>query len=146
LSLAAAIQSGRERFYSFRQPVEEPIEETAMHSDRFLLGAGGLAGAAGVVVAAMATHTGGAHMQTASSFLLMHAPALLAIGLMAASGLLRLSGFVLLAGLILFTGDLLARDYLGDRLFPYAAPIGGTLLIIGWLLVFISAFLRPQRG
>ncbi|PSJ57837.1 DUF423 domain-containing protein [Pseudaminobacter soli (ex Li et al. 2025)] len=117
-----------------------------MHSDRFLLGAGGLAGAAGVVVAALATHAGGAHMQTASNFLLMTAPALLAIGLMATTRLLRFSGFVLLAGLILFAGDLLARDYLGDRLFPYAAPIGGTLLILGWLLVFISAFLRPQRG
>lgn len=117
-----------------------------MHRDRFLLGAGGLTGAAGVVVAAMAAHAGGAHMQTASSFLLMHAPALLAIGLMAATRLLRFSGFVLLAGLILFVGDLLARDYLGDRLFPYAAPIGGTLLIIGWLLVFVSAFVRPAQG
>jgi len=97
-------------------------------------------------VAAMAAHTGGAHMQTASTFLLVHAPALLAIGLMATTKLLRFSGFVLLAGLILFVGDLLARDYLGDRLFPYAAPIGGTLLIIGWLLVFVSAFVRPAQG
>lgn len=115
-----------------------------MQHDRFLLGAGGLAGAAGVAVAAAAAHTGGEHMQTASSFLLMHAPALLAIGLLARTRLLRFSGFVLLAGLILFVGDLLARDFLGDRLFPYAAPTGGTLLIIGWLLVFISAFFKPE--
>ena len=115
-----------------------------MHSDRFLLGAGGLAGAAGVAIAAMAAHAGGSHTQTASSFLLAHAPALLAIGLVAATSLLRLSGYVLLAGVILFVGDLLARDFLGDRLFPYAAPIGGTLLILGWLLVFVSAFFRQQ--
>ncbi|WP_019172684.1 DUF423 domain-containing protein [Pseudaminobacter salicylatoxidans] len=116
-----------------------------MHKDRFLLGAGGLAGAAGVALAAMAAHAGGEHMQTASSFLLMHASALAAIGLLATTRLLRFSGFVLLAGLILFVGDLLARDFLGDRLFAYAAPIGGSLLIIGWLLVFASAFFKPER-
>lgn len=116
-----------------------------MYSDRFLIGAGGLAGAAGVTLSAMAAHSSGAHLGTASSFLLMHAPALLAIGLLAGTRVLRLAGFVLLAGLVLFVGDLVARDFLGDRLFPYAAPIGGTLLILGWLAVFVSAFFRPQQ-
>ncbi|WP_367210620.1 DUF423 domain-containing protein, partial [Mesorhizobium sp.] len=49
----------------------------------------------------------------------------------------------LLVGLLLFSGDLLARDFLGSRLFPMSAPIGGTLLIVGWLAIAISAQWRP---
>ncbi|TIT62257.1 MAG: DUF423 domain-containing protein, partial [Mesorhizobium sp.] len=51
---------------------------------------------------------------------------------------------VLLVGLVLFAGDLLARDFLGSRLFPTSAPIGGTLLIVGWLAIAISALARPR--
>ena len=38
--------------------------------------------------------------------------------------------------------DLLARDFLGSRLFPMSAPIGGTLLIAGWLAIAVSALWR----
>ena len=65
--------------------------------------------------------------------LLMHAPALLALGLFAPGRVLRLAGFVLLAGLSVFSGDLLMREFAGFRLFPMAAPIGGSLMIVGWL-------------
>lgn len=110
---------------------------------RVLVSAAGLCGAAGVVLSAAASHRGGAFIGTAASFLLMHAPVFLAAGLLSANRILRAGCLVLLAGLILFSGDLLARDFVGSRLFPFAAPIGGTLLIAGWLAIALSA-LRPS--
>jgi len=103
---------------------------------------GGLAGAAGVALSAAQAHTGGAFTGTAATMLLVHAPALLAVGLAGGNAILRLAGFVLIVGLVLFCGDLLARDFLGTRLFPFAAPTGGTLLILAWLLAAGSAFVR----
>jgi uncharacterized membrane protein YgdD (TMEM256/DUF423 family) len=70
----------------------------------------------------------------------MHAPAFLAIGLLGEGRILRTGGFVLLIGLLVFAGDLVMRHYAGARLFPMAAPIGGGLLILGWLIVALSAF------
>lgn len=111
---------------------------------RILVFAGGLCGAAGVALSAAAAHLGGAFVGTAASFLIMHAPVFLAIGLIGANRMLRCGSFILLAGLLLFSGDLLARDFLGSRLFPMSAPIGGTLLIAGWLVIAGSALLRPR--
>lgn len=110
--------------------------------NRILVFAAGLCGAAGVVLSAAASHRGGAFVGTAATFLLMHAPVFLAVGLLNANRILGAGCFVLLVGLVLFSGDLLARDFLGTRLFPFAAPVGGTLLIAGWLAIALSA-LRP---
>ena len=104
-----------------------------------MVGLAGLSGAAGVALSAAAAHAGGAFIGTAASMLLMHAPALLAIGLLGANRVLNAAGWVLAVGLVLFCGDLLARDLLGSRLFPFAAPIGGTLLIAGWLGIAAAA-------
>ncbi|MBZ9675127.1 DUF423 domain-containing protein [Mesorhizobium sp. ES1-1] len=109
-----------------------------------LVFAGGLVGAAGVALSAAAAHRGGAFTGTAASFLLMHAPVFLAVGLIGANRYLRVGSLVLLAGLLLFAGDLVARDFLGSKLFPMSAPIGGTLLIAGWLAVAASALMRRQ--
>jgi uncharacterized membrane protein YgdD (TMEM256/DUF423 family) len=97
-----------------------------------------LMGAAGVALAALAAHAdGGEFGKTASLFLILHAAAL--VGLSAhtrlaegARGLL-IAGFALGAGAILFGGDLAARAFFGARLFPFAAPIGGSLMILAWL-------------
>lgn len=104
--------------------------------------AGGLFGAAGVALSAVAAHAGGGGIGTAANFLLFHAPLFLALGLAgaAATRLMRIGGWVVFAGVLLFAGDLVARHYLGDRLFPMAAPTGGSLTILGWLVVAASAF------
>ncbi|MGN6306912.1 MAG: DUF423 domain-containing protein [Mesorhizobium sp.] len=111
---------------------------------RPLVFAAGIAGAAGIALSAAEAHTGGAFTGTAATMLLVHAPALLAIGLVGRSPLLRLAGLVLVVGLVLFCGDLLARDFLGHRLFPFAAPAGGTLLILAWLAAGCSSLLRSK--
>jgi uncharacterized membrane protein YgdD (TMEM256/DUF423 family) len=46
----------------------------------------------------------------------------------------------------LFSGDIAARVLMGGRLFPMAAPIGGSLLILGWLVVGLSAVWRRHQG
>src|SRR3954462_13046776 len=108
------------------------------NASRILVLAGGLVGAAGVALSAPAAHRGGAFTGTAASFLMMHAPVFLAVGLIGANRFLWVASLVLLAGLLLFAGDLVARDFLGSKLFPMSAPIGGTVLIAGWLAIAAS--------
>ncbi len=110
--------------------------------DRVLILAGGLCGAAGVALSAAAAHSGGGNVGIAASFLLIHAPAFLAVGLFGGNRMMRFGALILLAGVALFSGDLLARDLLGSRLLPMAAPAGGILMIIGWLATAASAFQR----
>jgi uncharacterized membrane protein YgdD (TMEM256/DUF423 family) len=116
--------------------------------ERGFLASAGLFGACGVISAAMAAHgAGGDNLQTASQFLLLHAAALL--GLAGLGGLrgaqragLALAGLLLVIGVALFAGDLASRALLGDRLFAFAAPTGGTCLILGWTVLAVSALLR----
>lgn len=112
---------------------------------RFLVLAAGLAGACGVALLAAASHAGGGNLQTAASFMLFHAPALLAIGLIGSQRILTIAGLVMLAGVILFCGDLVLRDLAGERLFPMAAPTGGTLTILGWLTIAASALAQSRN-
>ena len=104
----------------------------------------GLLGATGVVLAAQASHSGLNNFGIAANFLLFHAPTLLALGLMVPNRIARLAGYVLALGVVVFAGDLAVRDLLGHALFPLAAPLGGGALILGWLLVAGSAFVRQR--
>ena len=109
----------------------------------------GLSGAIGVGLSAYAAHKGGANAETAARFLLVHAPAFLVIGLADQSRLLIFAGSLLAVGLILFAGDLLAREFLGGRLFPMAAPLGGLALMAGWFGIALggaTALVRPDRS
>jgi len=106
-----------------------------------------LSGLLGVGLSAAAAHITGGNLATAAQFLLFHAPALLALVALVAAGALhptlaQIAGYLLVLGLVLFCGDLSRRAFSGVALFPRAAPTGGILLMIGWLLVGISALLR----
>jgi uncharacterized membrane protein YgdD (TMEM256/DUF423 family) len=111
-----------------------------------------LMGAGGVALAALAAHAdGGEFAKTASLFLILHAAALIGISAHARIGggsrSLAIAGFALAAGAILFSGDLAARAFLGGRLFPFAAPTGGSLMILSWLalaIVFIYGAARAR--
>ncbi len=113
-----------------------------------------LLGAFGVALAAAGAHAGGNELaRTAALFLIMHAAALLGVSAGArAAGPARalgLVGIVLGLGVSLFSADLAARAFLGDRLFPFAAPIGGSPMILGWLAiagVFAYATLTTPRS
>ncbi len=117
---------------------------------RILVIFAGLMGAAGVMLAAASAHL--AHeggLQTASSMLLFHAPAVLAAALLIERGIIHdrlgsLAAFGFVIAATLFAGDLSMRQFAGHRLFPLAAPIGGTLLMISWLALALSAAWRRR--
>lgn len=119
-----------------------------VHSSRFLLvAAAGLSGAAGVALAAIATHrVDSPALATAATMLMIHAVA--GIALAAVSGISNrpnlwcvLSGAVLAAA-GLFAGDIALHTLAGFHIFPMAAPTGGSLLILSWLAVAICAVLE----
>ena len=106
----------------------------------------GLCGALAIAAYAGSAHGDGGQLGTIAPLLLGHAPALLVLSLiMPASRTAQISGTILVAGLILFCGNLFLRDMTGDRLFPYAAPIGGTLMMLGWLITGLSGWTSRKR-
>jgi uncharacterized membrane protein YgdD (TMEM256/DUF423 family) len=100
-----------------------------------------LMGAAGVGLAAAAAHAAPASgLEGAAHLMLLHAVAVLGAAsltdqklLRQPLGLIAMASFV--AGSVLFAGDLSMRAFAGHRLFPMAAPTGGMLLILGWLVL-----------
>ena len=121
-----------------------------MAAFRLLIGLAGLMGAAGVALAAASAHGGDAsRLASASAMLLFHATAILAVVALLERGLLHggiglvaAFGFVIAA--TLFAGDLTVRQYAGHSLFPYAAPTGGTLMILSWLAVTLAAVVAKR--
>ena len=118
---------------------------------RILIILAGIMGADGVVLAAASAHQADAsRLAAASSMLLFHATAVLAVVALAERGVIHLRvgiaaafGFVIAAAL--FAGDLTLRQYAGQSLFSMAAPTGGTLLIVSWLVLAVAAA-WPRRG
>jgi uncharacterized membrane protein YgdD (TMEM256/DUF423 family) len=45
-------------------------------------------------------------------------------------------------GAVLFSGDIALRAFIAHRLFPFAAPSGGFILIAAWLGLAGAALLR----
>ena len=110
-----------------------------------------LMGAAGVALAAAGVHENGGELaQRAALFLLLHAAAALGIAAHARSATasartLLIVGFVMEVGAILFSAELAMHVFTGNRIFPFAAPIGGTTMMLSWIalaIVFASASRR----
>lgn len=112
---------------------------------RILTGLAAIMGADGVILAAASAHQADAtRLGSASSMLLFHASAVLAAVALAERGVIHARigitaawGFVIAAAL--FSTDLTLRQYAGHSLFPFAAPTGGTLLILSWLALAVAA-------
>ncbi|MBX9862457.1 MAG: DUF423 domain-containing protein [Hyphomicrobium sp.] len=115
------------------------------------IGIGALMGAAGVVLAAVAAHrTADPSLATAALFLILHGVG--AIALTAIAGgtpwptVLLGAVSLMLVAVALFSGDVSSRVLLGDKLFPMAAPLGGSLLIGSWLIAAVTALFAAIRG
>jgi uncharacterized membrane protein YgdD (TMEM256/DUF423 family) len=110
-----------------------------------LLVLAGLMGACGVGLAAAAAHgTSAAGLDSAAWLLLFHATAVLGAASLIGQHLLwrplaLVAMLCFVAGGALFAGDIAMRAFAGQRLFPMAAPTGGTLLLIGWLVLAAAA-------
>ncbi|WP_404402724.1 DUF423 domain-containing protein [Pelagibacterium halotolerans] len=116
-----------------------------MTASRLLAALAGLLGAAGVAAAAGSNHTGSALLGPLSLIALTHAPALLALSLFRpAERRMSIAALVLALGALVFCADLAARQFLGSPLFTFAAPLGGIMMIAGWLSVGLFGFLRTR--
>jgi uncharacterized membrane protein YgdD (TMEM256/DUF423 family) len=112
---------------------------------RLWIGLGALAGLLAVAMAAVAAHVASDETarQVAQSAVQMqgwHALALLGTGLWAPRGgrLAQAAGAAFVLGMLAFCGALYALAFAGVHLGP-VAPLGGTLLMLGWALLGASA-------
>jgi uncharacterized membrane protein YgdD (TMEM256/DUF423 family) len=112
---------------------------------RIWIGLGALAGLGAVAMAAFAAHgiADAGALRIVSSGVQMqgwHALALLAVGLWAPRGgwLAEAAGAAFAVGMVLFCGAVYALGLNGVS-WGVVAPSGGVLLMIGWVLLGVSA-------
>jgi uncharacterized membrane protein YgdD (TMEM256/DUF423 family) len=99
----------------------------------------------GVILSALSAHQANAGaLGPAATMLLFHGLAVLATVALVERGLVHPGigvcagwGFVVAAAL--FAADLTLRQYAGHSLFRFAAPAGGSLLIVSWLALAMAA-------
>ena len=119
--------------------------------DRLWIGLGALAGLMAVAMSAAAAHMLAARLDAAALLAVRgaaemqgwHALALLFSGLWAARGgpLVHAAAGCFVLGLVLFCIGVYTSAFAGLRL-PVVAPAGGTLLMLGWGFLAVSAFTR----
>ena len=104
----------------------------------------GLAGAMGMIEAAGAAHEAASPLlQVSANFLLISGATTIALTAVAfaietRAGWFLAAASLLLAGCLLFCTDMTTRALLAHRLFPFAAPTGGSLMILGWLAAALA--------
>ena len=106
-------------------------------------------GAAGVMLAAAAAHAGGGSLtMIAATFAILHAGNVVALTGVATrpapSRGLTVAALLMVLGTVLFSGDLALIGLFGLRPLPVAAPTGGTILILAWVLVAVSPWFRGR--
>ena len=112
----------------------------------------GLMGASGIALAAAGAHAApGAGLDSAAYLLLFHAAALLGGAALTQQGLLWrplmlgvLAAWVV--GAALFSSDIALRAFAGHRLFAFAAPTGGIILVAAWLALAAAAIAAALRS
>lgn len=114
---------------------------------RISIAVAGILGAGGIAAAAAGSHAGDAALLGPLSLIaLTQAPAVLVLALLTRPRpLLKVGGLVIGAGALLFSADLAARHFFGTGPFPLSAPLGGSLMIIGWALVAVAGPFAPRR-
>ena len=122
----------------------------------YLLGAG-VNGALGVAMGAWASHGLQGRLaaeaidwvKTGASYQLWHAAALLGLAAVSArygSRLIAVAGMCFAIGGLLFGGSLHLYAFTQQSWLAMLTPVGGTLLIVGWLAVVGSAFRGSARA
>jgi uncharacterized membrane protein YgdD (TMEM256/DUF423 family) len=78
---------------------------------------------------------------TGTRYLMLHAVALLAVGLLAdrlAGTSLTVAGWALSIGTLVFTGSLWLLAGTGTRWLGAVTPIGGLTLLVGWVALMVA--------
>jgi len=99
----------------------------------------GLFGALGVAAYAAAAHIGGYYTAIAP-ILFGNGVALLVLSFSSNKMIFKIASLLLTIGVLLFAGDVFFKQITLHHLFPFAAPSGGVILIMAWLLIAFSAF------
>jgi uncharacterized membrane protein YgdD (TMEM256/DUF423 family) len=112
---------------------------------------GAVIGGLGVIAGAFGAHglegkldsRGFEVFETAARYQMYHAPALLAVGLLAMIGrrgtALNIAGWSFTLGVLIFSGTLYALAFTGIRWLGMITPIGGLALIAGWFALAIAS-------
>ena len=133
-------------------PETAETREGAQASAPFLILAwAGLAGAAGVALAAVAAHqVDSPALATAATMLTLHAAAALgviAVGMrMPRQRLWNAAAVLMLAAASLFSGEIAFHTLTGNASLQMLAPTGGTMMIVSWLAVACLAIAGWLRG
>jgi uncharacterized membrane protein YgdD (TMEM256/DUF423 family) len=111
---------------------------------RVLTAAGAFFTGAGVALSAYAAHGAAASalasLQSAALFALVHGVALAALSRQTPRRVGTLALWMLAVGVLLFSGSLAAAHFFATP--TTFAPIGGMLMIAGWLLYAVDALRR----
>lgn len=91
-------------------------------------------------------------VQLAAQYQLFHAITLLLIALLSSvftlsarsQRLLTISQYCFTLGIFCFSGSLYYLVFLGSKLLVLITPIGGLLLILGWLFIVISMIFKQK--
>jgi len=114
---------------------------------KLLMISGALLGMVGVMLGAFGAHALKTFLEasqrletfeTAVKYQFYHALALILVGYMAKDFVQKTwiwGGHALLAGVLIFSGSLYLICFTGIKAFGAIAPIGGTLLVVGWGLI-----------
>lgn len=120
---------------------------------KFFLSAGAVWAGLAVMLGAFGAHAFRASLEasgrfdtfeTAVRYQMYHALALLIVGILLrqlpeATRWLHWAGWGFLAGSLVFSGSLYLICFTGARWWGAVAPIGGTLLIAGWVALLVAA-------
>jgi uncharacterized membrane protein YgdD (TMEM256/DUF423 family) len=123
--------------------------------ERFWMACGAFSAAIAVAAGAIGTHVLKEVLQlpereletydVAVRYQMAHSLGLILLGLIVArspSRLLTAAGWALVLGILLFSGGIYAWLATGIRAFVHVVPVGGSLWIVGWLLIAAGALRR----
>jgi uncharacterized membrane protein YgdD (TMEM256/DUF423 family) len=115
---------------------------------------GAILGLAAVALGAVGTHAGAMDdhartlFDTANKYHFMHAIALVLVGIAIGhvhAWLAHGAGMAFLLGTVLFSGTLYLSAFGQPHGLGFLAPVGGTLLMLGWLFLALSALVGRRR-
>ncbi len=120
---------------------------------------GALLGATFVVLGAVMQHMVGTNaemlviLSKAQHYHMLHMVMLIGIGWLISQGqgglypkLLNGAAIFFLAGILLFSGNLYLKAMESTLYMLYLVPMGGTLFIVGWLVLAAAFVMMPRRS